>query len=100
MELNIAKISVSKTKAQYIHYKDRMVNVFREIIGIYYDNHKKHIMFLVSVCSYYIKNQQDATLAVLFIRNCKITCFGSFLCLSSGVLKTVVTATGACHGSG
>ena len=50
---------------------------------------------------YYIMNQQDATLAVLFISNCKIiTCFGSFLRQSSGVLKTVVAATGACHGSG
>ena len=28
------------------------------------------------------------------------TCFGPFLCPSSGVLKTVVAATGACHGSG
>ena len=28
------------------------------------------------------------------------TCFGSFLRPSSGVLKTVVVATGACHGSG
>ena len=28
------------------------------------------------------------------------TCFGRFLRPSSGVLKTVVTATGACHGSG
>jgi hypothetical protein len=25
------------------------------------------------ICMYYIKNQQDATLAVLFISNCKIT---------------------------
>ena len=28
------------------------------------------------------------------------TCFGRFLRPSSGVLKTVVAATGACHGSG
>ena len=49
---------------------------------------------------YYIKNQQDATLAVLFISRCKITCFGCFLHPSSEVLKTVVAATGACHGSG
>jgi len=28
------------------------------------------------------------------------TCFGRFLRPSTGVLKTVVTATGACHGSG
>ena len=27
-------------------------------------------------------------------------CFGRFLRPSSGVLKTVVAATGACHGSG
>jgi len=27
------------------------------------------------------------------------TCFGRFLHPSSGVLKTVVAATGACHGS-
>jgi len=39
---------------------------------------------------YYIKKQQDATLAVLFISHCKITCFGRFLRPSSGVLKTVV----------
>jgi hypothetical protein len=50
---------------------------------------------------YYIKNQQNATLAVLFISHCKITtCFGCFLRPSPGVLKTVVAATGACHGSG
>ena len=49
---------------------------------------------------YYIKNQQVATLAVLFISHCKITCFGRFLRPSSGVLKTVVAATGACHGAG
>ena len=50
---------------------------------------------------YYIKNQQDATLAVFFTSNCKnSTCFGSFLRPSSGVLKTVVSATGACHRSG
>jgi hypothetical protein len=48
---------------------------------------------------YYIKNQQDATLAVLFISHCKIRCFGRFLRPSSGVLETVVAATGACHGS-
>jgi hypothetical protein len=50
---------------------------------------------------YYIKNQQDATLAVLFISNCKITLHvsGPF-CVHQRVLKTVVTATGACHGSG
>ena len=48
---------------------------------------------------YYVKYQQDATLAVLFISNCKITLhvFGCFLRPSSGVLKTVVTATGSCH---
>jgi len=28
---------------------------------------------LVSYYTYYIKNQQDATLALLFISNCKIT---------------------------
>jgi hypothetical protein len=44
------------------------------------------------------RNQQDATLAVSFISHCKITCFRRFLCPSSGVLKTVVAATG--HGSG
>ena len=49
---------------------------------------------------YYIKNQQDATLALLFISNCKITLHVSVLGPSSGVLKTVVAATGACHGSG
>ena len=51
---------------------------------------------------YYIKNQRDATLAVLFISNCKITLHVSDASSrpSSGVLKTVVTATGACHGSG
>jgi hypothetical protein len=52
--------------------------------------------FIISL--YHIKNQQDATLAVLFISNCKITfftCFGRFPRPSSGVLKTVVTATGA-----
>ena len=50
---------------------------------------------------HYIKNQQDATLALSFISNCKITtCFGRFPRPSSGVLKTVVTATVACHGSG
>ena len=51
---------------------------------------------------YYIKHQQVATLAVLFISHCNITlhCFGRFLRPSSGVLKTVVPATGACHGSG
>jgi len=51
---------------------------------------------------YYINNQQDVTLAVLFISHCKITltCFGRFLRPSSGVLKTAVAATGACHGSG
>ena len=27
------------------------------------------------------------------------TCFGRFLCPSPGVLKTVIAATGACHGS-
>jgi uncharacterized protein YdeI (YjbR/CyaY-like superfamily) len=46
----------------------------------------------------YIRNQQDATLAVSFISHCKITCFGRFLRPSSGVLKTVVAATS--HGSG
>ena len=49
---------------------------------------------------YYIKNQQDAPLAVLFISHCKITCFGRFLRPLSGVLKTVVAVTGACHASG
>ena len=29
-----------------------------------------------------------------------LTCFGRFLCPSSGLLKTVVTATGACRGLG
>ena len=52
------------------------------------------------VSLYYIRNQQDATLAVSFISHSKITCFGCFLLPSSGVLKTVVAATGACHGSG
>jgi len=35
-------------------------------------------------------------------RNIKLhsTCFGRFLCPSSGVLETVVTTTGACHESG
>ena len=44
---------------------------------------------------YYIKNQQDATLAVLFISHCKITLLVSdaFCCPSSGVLKTVVATT-------
>jgi hypothetical protein len=28
------------------------------------------------------------------------TCFGRFLRPSSGILKTVLAATGACHGSG
>jgi hypothetical protein len=36
---------------------------------------------------YYIRNQQDATLAVSFISHCKIT-----LHVSSGVLKTAVAA--------
>ena len=51
---------------------------------------------------YYIKNQQDATLAVLFINHCKITLHVSdaFSRPSSGALKTVVAATGACHGLG
>jgi len=48
---------------------------------------------------YYIRNQQDATLAVSFISHCKITLHVSdALRPSSGVLKTVVAATG--HGSG
>jgi len=46
--------------------------------------------FLSNLLSY-IKNQQDATLALLFISHCKITL---------GVLETVVAATGACHESG
>jgi len=38
---------------------------------------------------------------VLFINNCKnTTCFGRFLRPSSGVPKTVLTASGACHDSG
>ena len=44
---------------------------------------------------YYIKNQQDATLPVLFISHSKITLRVSDA-FSSGVLKTVVAATGAC----
>ena len=63
----------------------------------------KNSASLVCTIVYYIKNQQDATLAVLFISHCKITLhtyFGRFLRPSSGVLKTVVAATGACHGSG
>ena len=49
---------------------------------------------------YYIKNQQDATLAVSFISHCKITLHVSdaFCVHHQGVLKTVVAATG--HGSG
>jgi hypothetical protein len=47
------------------------------------------------VSQYYIRTQQDATLAVSFISHCKITCFGRLLRPSSGVLKTVVAATGA-----
>jgi len=39
--------------------------------------------------------------AVLFINNCKnTTCFGRFLRPSSGVPKTVVRASGACHDLG
>ena len=50
---------------------------------------------------YYIKNQLDVSLAVLFISHCKITLrFGRFLRPSSGVLTTLEAATGACHGSG
>ena len=46
----------------------------------------------LSFRAYYIKNQQDATLAVLFISHCKnySTRFGRFLRPSSGVLKTTV----------
>ena len=54
--------------------------------------------FIISL--YYIKNQQDATLAVLFISHCKITltCFGRFLRPSSGVLKTAVRMSKVgCH---
>jgi hypothetical protein len=50
---------------------------------------------------YYIKNQQDANLAVLAVLQSLqdySTCFGRFLRPSSGVLKTVVAVTG--HGSG
>ena len=52
------------------------------------------------ISRYYIKNQQDAALEVLFISNCKITfftCFGHFPRPSPGVLKTLITVTGACH---
>jgi hypothetical protein len=51
---------------------------------------------------YYIKNQQDATLAVLFISNRKITVrvSDSFCVHPQEYLKTVVAATGACRGSG
>jgi hypothetical protein len=79
---------------------------------------------------YYIKNLQDATLAVLFINHCKITlyisdtfcvhhqeyknCSSSHWCMSwvgmmyilwgcprsVATTKTVVAATGACHGLG
>jgi hypothetical protein len=50
---------------------------------------------------HYIKNQQDATLAASFISHCKITLYVSrrFLRPSSGVIKTVLAATGACHGT-
>jgi hypothetical protein len=60
-----------------------------------------HVQVWFDLSVYHIKNQQDATLAVLFIGNCKITLYVSdTLCPSSRVLKTVVIATGACHGSG
>jgi hypothetical protein len=36
----------------------------------------------------------------IVISHCKITRFGRFLRPSSGVLKSVVAATGACYGSG
>ena len=53
------------------------------------------------VLIYYIKNQQAATLAVLFIINCKITLHVSdAFCVHHQEYKTVVAATGACHGSG
>ena len=42
-----------------------MVGVTKVIITMMYFREKRII--------YYIKNQQDATLAVLFISNCKIT---------------------------
>ena len=58
-------------------------------------------VFPCIITLYYIKSQRDAALAVLFINHCKITtCFGCFLRPSSGVLKTVIAATGACHESG
>jgi hypothetical protein len=44
---------------------------------------------------YYIKDQQDATLAVCLL-DCS-TCFGRFVRPSSGVLKTVLVVTGACQ---
>jgi len=47
---------------------------------------------------YYIKRLQDATLAVLFVRSLYI-----FETLPASIIrsaKTVVTAIGACHGSG
>ena len=74
----------------------KVVNVVKEILEFFM------FEFLCIITLYYIKNQQDATLAILFISHCKdhSTCFGRFLRPSSGVLKTVVTATGACHGSG
>ena len=56
--------------------------------------------FSCVISLYYIKNQQDATLAVLFISHCKITLHVSDAFCVSRVLKTVVAATGACHGSG
>ena len=67
---------------------------------------KMHLYFMFDfpciITLYFIKNQLDATLVVLFISHCKITLHvsGRFLRPSSGVLKTVEAATGACHGSG
>jgi hypothetical protein len=53
------------------------------------------------ITQYYIKNQQDASLAVcLLVTARSLYMFGCFPRPSSGVLKTIVTATGACHGWG
>jgi hypothetical protein len=85
------------SSAAYISF-----NALENISGQYMNTmHYFMFEFPCVISLYYINNQQDAALAVLFISNCKITtCFGCFLHPSSGVLKTVVAATGACHGSG
>ena len=51
---------------------------------------------------YYIKNPNTMQLwqYCLLVTARSLYIFGRFLRPSSGVLKTVVAATGACHGSG